>query len=94
MWVWSSEILRAIHHVSGRRDRDLSSCWWYWYLMKVVMSWSMYCPLWVNPYVWDSRGVCMMSVGCWYCGMRVRLVWVFRGIAAILSAQWLAWVRE
>ena len=86
-------MFRAIHPVSGRRDRDLSSCWWYWSLMKDVMYRSMYCPLWVNPYVWESSGVCMMSVGCWYCGMQVRLVWVFRGIAAILSAQWLAWVR-
>ena len=25
VWVWSSEMLRAIHPVSGRRDRELSS---------------------------------------------------------------------
>ena len=57
-------MFRAIHPVSGRRDRELRSCCWYWSLMKVVMSRSMYFPLWVKPYVCDSSGVCMLSVGC------------------------------
>ena len=57
-------MFRAIHPVSGRRDRELRSCCWYCSLMKVVMSRSMYFPLWVNAYVCDSSGVCILSVGC------------------------------
>ena len=80
-------MFRSIHPVSGRRARDLMSCWWYWYLMNVVISRSMYCPLWVNAYVWDSNGVFMLSVGCWYCGMQSFLVWSLSGIAEILSSH-------
>ena len=42
--------------------------------MNVVMSRSMYCTFWVKPYVWESSGVFMISVGCGNWGW---VVWVY-----------------